>query len=177
MVAKSPGIFEVGYDYVKENIKWAINNPLYNWYFLVFVSFGTAGIWFDFAFPGKNTDRGDFVSIFGFTPLITFSAPIVVAILAKHILIGFTHAHNEYPMKTLRTFCLLYFLLVIACFVIGYSIEGGKTSGFCILSVVLLLFFQFIYGAKDPDYVDVNLDVSARESGRKKSDLSGEGYE
>ena len=79
---------------------WSIENTLYYWYFFIFILFGTAGIWFDFAFPANGVERNLCLlgNILSFSPLLTFSAPIIVAILAKHILIGFSNDHKDYPV-------------------------------------------------------------------------------
>jgi len=97
--------------------------------------------------------------------------------LAKHILIGFSGDHEGYPIKTLRTFCFFYFLLVAVLFVVGFSSANGGASWYSGIAVILLLIFQFFYGAKDKDYEDVSLDVSVRNSSNKKDDLKGDGYE
>jgi hypothetical protein len=175
MVAKSPGLIEVAGDYVKKSFEWAVSNPLYPSYFIIFVCFGTAGVWFDFAFPVTGTERKHIFEYLGFTPLITFSAPIIVAIIAKNILIGLSKTPSNYPIKTLHSFCFFYFLIVVILFVAGYSSGGGKMSGFSIVAVILLLIFQFFYGANDDGYEDVDLDVSARSASDDRDALNGVG--
>ena len=39
--------------------------------------------------------------------------------------------------------------------------------------MILLLIFQFVYGAKDKDYEDVSLDISDRAAGNNKDSLKG----
>ena len=179
MCNKSPGVLQVALDYIKVNFAWSIDNTLYYWYYFLFVIFGSAGIWFDFAFPaaGVERDLSLLKEVFSFSPLLTFSAPIMVAILAKQILIGFSGDHKGYPIKTLRTFCFLYFLVVALLFVVGYSSANGEISGYSVSAVALLLIFQFFYGAKDKDYEDVSLDVSGRNNSENKGDLNGGSYD
>lgn len=174
---KSPGVFQVAFDYIKINFAWSRDNPLYIWYYFVFIMLGTAGIWFDYVFPGHGVKRGLWINILSFSPLLTFSAPIIISILAKHILIGFSNDHSGYPIKTLRSFCLIYFLLVTVLFVVGSYSTNGTASWSSVSAVILLLFFQFFYGAKDKDYEDVSLDISGRGMSNEKENLNGDSYD
>lgn len=177
MNTKSPGVFRVAIDYVNDNFLWAVNTPLYHVYYLIFIGFGTAGIWFEYVFPVTEAPNRDFFETLASVPLLTFSAPMIVAILAKHILIGIGENRSDYPMKTLRSFSLVYFIIVIILFVKGLREGSDEASWYSISAVIMLLIFQYFYGAKDKDYEDVSLDVSDRAAGNNKHSLKGNRYE